>query len=310
MTALFKAAFEKRIPLREHTNALRLVNGRGDGLDGLILEEYNGHFVAQAFESRWVAQAELIAEIVRTHFKPQCLLLKDRSTTASSAADDITSRFLIKGASQTTVQEYGLSFAVDVHDGLNAGLFLDMRANRRMAGAVCKDKKVLNCFSYTCSFGVHARANGAAEVLNVDLSRNYLKRGQDNYALNKFAPGRGEFLCFDAVEFLEKAVKKANCFDVIIIDPPSFARGDKKTFQVKRDLPALLDNAVKVITPGGHILVSTNFNGIAHTDLKGMLKHAADSRPIKDMAPIGQDKDFPGTNTFKESYLAGVWASF
>jgi 23S rRNA (cytosine1962-C5)-methyltransferase len=304
-TAALLQAFDKRKALHTRTNAMRLVNGLGDGMDGIIVELYAKHAVIYVYQSEWLDYLSDLKEHLIKNFPLEYLIVKDRTKTASSVSSDIGSQVLIDGASKTTVLEYGLKFDVDLNDGLNSGLFLDMRANRRLLGEMCANKKVLNCFAYTCSFGVHARSNGAKEVLNVDLSRNYLNRGRINYELNNLEPGRGEFLSFDAVEFLEKAVKKDNLFDVIIIDPPSFARNDKKTFQIGRDLEALLKNTFKVLTAGGTLLVSTNFSEMKHTDLAGIIKKATSGRSFKSMDRLGQDEDFPGTNEFRESYLVG-----
>ncbi len=308
IVSLLKAAFDQRKPLCKVTDAMRLVNGKGDGLEGLIIDRYAGHFAVYVFDCRWQNLLPQVQAALEENFTVGYLIVKDRSTTASSAADNIPAKVLVQAPPVTIVQEYGLNFEVDLNDGLNAGLFLDMRANRHRIGKLCRSKKVLNCFAYTCAFGVHARANGATEVVNVDLSRNYLNRGRRNYAFNKLPVGRGEFLCFDAAAFLSKAVKKDNRFDVIILDPPSFARNGAKTFQVGRDVPKLIEDAVGVVEEGGTLFVSTNFTGIGHSDLERMIKK--NGRPAKHLERWSQDVDFPGSNTFKESYLVGIWAKF
>jgi len=309
MNHLLQAALRKRLPLRKVTNALRLVNGRGDGLPGLVLEQYDRHFAAQVFDAAWLGRAEMLTDLIKSNFKPEYFILKDRSHSSAAVPDAIRTQVLIDDAGPgTIVEEYGLKFAVDLDDGLNTGLFLDMRANRHRIGKMAKAKRVLNCFAYTCSFGVHAAANGARAVVNVDISKKTLERGLENYKLNGLSPPGTEFIRADAAAYLKRAAKKQNRFDLIIVDPPSFARGGGGVFQIKKDLPRVLADAVLALEPGGAVFIATNFNGLDHAALERMVKHAAAGRGIKNMERAGQDLDFPGTNTFKESYLAAITA--
>lgn len=311
MNRLLEAARRKRSPLCTVTNAMRLVNSSGDGLPGLILDQYDRHFSAQVFDPQWFGRIGEVSGFLKENFKPRYLIIKDRTHTGSSNPEAIRTTALIDEAGpKTIVEEYGLKFGVDLNDGLNTGLFLDMRRNRRAMGELSRHKRVLNCFAYTCSFGVHARANGAQEAVNVDISKKVLERGRENYALNAITPSASEFIRGEAAAYMQRAVKKANRFDVVIIDPPSFARADRGIFQAKRDLPALLKDAVTILNPGGTLFVAVNFNAISHADLERMVKNAGEGRMIKNMERWGQDMDFPGTNTFKESYLAVLTARF
>jgi 23S rRNA (cytosine1962-C5)-methyltransferase len=223
---------------------------------------------------------------------------------------DIKEEVLAGQNSQTIVEEHGIKFEVNLNDGLNCGLFLDMRHNRRMVGLFSKGKKVLNCFSYTCSFGVHARLGGAREVINTDISRKILDRGRNNYQLNTLLPSPGEFIKADSVAFLQRAYKKGNAFDVIVLDPPSFARHEGQVFQVKRDLPKLMALAVAVLNPGGALLVTTNYSEISHADLERILAKGLNGRRVASIQRVGQDEDFAGSNSFKESFLVGLWVKF
>jgi 23S rRNA (cytosine1962-C5)-methyltransferase len=107
---------------------------------------------------------------------------------------DIKAEVLIGADPCTIVEEHGIKFKVNLNDGLNCGLFLDMRRNRWMVGRASQHAKVLICFSYTCSFGVHARVGGAREVINTDISRKILERGKNNYQLNALSTAAGEFI--------------------------------------------------------------------------------------------------------------------
>jgi 23S rRNA (cytosine1962-C5)-methyltransferase len=304
-------AIKRRDKLSLITNAMRLVNGAGDGLDGLLIDRYHQHLHVQLLADRWHQHMDEICRLLSAAMPVEYLIVKSRRGL------EINQEVLITSAAQTIVEEHGIKFEVDLNDGLNCGLFLDMRHSRRMVGQACKAKKVLNCFAYTCSFGVHARMNGAREVINTDISRKILARGEKNYQLNALLIAPSEFIKADSVAFLQRAFKKGNTFDVIILDPPSFARHEGKVFQVKRDLPKLMALAVSVLNPGGSLLVTTNYSEISHADLERMLASGVKScrighigRRVANLQRVGQDEDFTGTNSFKESFLVGLWVKF
>ena len=304
LTANLHKAIQQRAGFSLNTNAMRLVNGAGDGLDGLLIDRYNKHLHVQVLEDRWHQQTEEICRLLTSSMPVEYLIVKSRHGL------EIKEEVLIGKEPQTTVKENGIKFEVNLNDGLNCGLFLDMRANRRMAGQFSKGKKVLNCFAYTCSFGAYARVNGASEVINTDISRKILERGKNNYQLNALSVATVEFVKADSVSFLQRAFKIGNGFDMIILDPPSFARHEGKVFQVKRDLPKLLALAVAVLNPGGHLLITTNYSAISHADVERILAKGLNGRRVAKIQRVGQDKDFVGSNSFKESYLVGLWVKF
>ena len=304
---LLEAAIRKRQPLRKHTNALRLVNGLGDGLAGLVLEQYDRHFAAHIFQKRWFAEKKALAGFVKARFDARYLIVKDRTESVSSGPETIKTRVLIEGdTSQAIVRENGLKFGVDLNDAVNSGLFLDMRHNRGVVARLAKGRVVLNCFAYTCSFGVYCVSAGASSVVNVDISRKSLSRGRLNYELNQLAYAQNEFIRADAIQYLKRAWVKNNRFDLIILDPPSFARYEGKTFSVKKDLTQLIALAIKVLNPDGFLFVSTNFSEVSRDNLEDMLRAAASERRIKKVKRLGQDEDFPGSGLTRESYLAAL----
>lgn len=304
---LLEAAIHKRQPLRKHTNALRLVNGLGDGLAGLVLEQYNRHFAAYIFQQRWFAEKKALADFVKSRFDARYLILKDRTESVASGSQAIKSCVLIEGdTSQAIVRENSLKFGVDLNDAINSGLFLDMRHNRKVVASLAKGRKVLNCFAYTCSFGVYCLSYGSSSVVNVDISRKSLSRGRLNYELNHLVCAPNEFIRADAIQYLKRALVKKNRFDLIILDPPSFSRYEGKTFSVKKDLTQLIALALEVVNLDGVLLVSTNFSEVSCDNLGDMLRAAAFKRRIKKVTRLRQDEDFPGSGLTRESYLAAL----
>jgi 23S rRNA (cytosine1962-C5)-methyltransferase len=307
--SLLNAALDKRKSLRRITNAVRIVNGLGDDLAGLIVEQYDKHFVAQIFQEYWLKEVQSLEDFLKKQFDVEYFIVKDRTQSALSNPEAMRFNTLIeKASSRTIVSENHLKFEVDLNDTLNTGLFLDMRANRLLVGEKCKNKKVLNSFSYTCSFGVYARAHGAKEVVNVDISKKILDKGRYNYELNGLLGSSLEFIRADAMDYFARAVKKDNRFDVIIIDPPSFARADKKIFNVQKDLSTLIANAGKVLNKDGSLFISTNFSELSHGKLEAIISKG--TQKPKKIIRLGQDKDFVGTGLTKESHLAALWVEY
>ena len=308
-----ETAFARRGELLTITNAVRLVNGQGDGLPGLVIEKYHHHYVVHLLQAGWHGRLNDVVAYLTKKFNPHYLIEKDRAGAGETASENPRVHVVIdKEGPQTVVEENGLKFRVDLNDTVNTGLFLDMRANRKFLGEHCGAKAVLNCFSYTCSFGVYARQGKASRVVNVDMSGKILRRGEDNYRLSQFIPDKDEFTRADCMKYLEKAVKKNNFFDIVILDPPTFSRVDNKVFIVKKDMPKLVERAVKILKKGGGLFVSTNFSQLSHAMLEKMTRAAAQAnqKKIKKIISLGQDTDFPGSGTMKESFLAALWVEF
>ena len=303
---LVDAAIGRRKPLRKITNAMRLVNGLGDGLPGLVLEQYDNHCVIHLFDKRWITRKETLAEFVKNRLDARYLIIKERLDPTALKSEQINASVWIDEApSRTVIQENALRFGVDLNDGLNSGLFLDMRHNRKIVAGLTKGLRVLNCFAYTCSFGVYARASGASSVVNVDISHKSLDRGRENYELNRLDCAEGEFVRADALTYMKLANKKGNRFGCVILDPPSFARHGGKVFSVKKDFAALIDAAMMILQPGGVMLAATNFSGLTHKALEETVL-AVGREKVKSIRPLGQDTDFPGSGRMPESYLAAL----
>ena len=159
------------------------------------------------------------------------------------------------------VNERGLRFGVDFGAGYSVGLFCDQRANRAYLERL-RPQRVLNCFAYTCAFSV-AAARAGAETLSLDLSRKSLDRGRANFALNGLPLDGHRFVADDVFAVLPRLGRRGETFDVVILDPPTFSRGARgRVFRAERDLGELLETAARLVSPGGHLLLSTNARGL------------------------------------------------
>jgi 23S rRNA (cytosine1962-C5)-methyltransferase len=156
------------------------------------------------------------------------------------------------------VEESGVRYGIDLAAGYSHGLFLDQRANRAFLRR-SKPQRLLNTFAYTCSFSVVAALAGAT-TLSVDLSRKSLDRGKQNFVLNSLDPDAAHrFIADDVLEVLPRLARRGDKFDAIILDPPTFSRGNHgRRWQVNQHFEDLLNAALELAQPGAHLLLSTN----------------------------------------------------
>lgn len=171
---------------------------------------------------------------------------------------------------QTRVLENGLLFELDFTAGYSAGLFLDQRTNRHYLEQTVRPKRLLNLFAYTCAFSV-AAARAGAETCSVDLSRKSLDRGKTNLTLNGFSTEPHRFYADDVMDVLPRLERRNEQFDCVILDPPTFSRGNKgRRFQVEEHLGDVLAAVLPLCDRNASILLSTNCTAINQRTLEAI----------------------------------------
>ncbi len=209
--------------LKGRTNAYRMVNGEGDFLPGLIIDRYGETLVLQSLTAGMERLKGLWVDLLVSHFKPKAIY--ERSDLPTRKEEGLPeTQGLLYGEEMTGVleiEEHGCRFRVDVQRGQKTGFYLDQRENRWALQRMARGRKVLDCFSYTGGFSIHAGLGGAREVTLIDSSEEVLKRAEDHVLLNRlekvpFHLIRGD--AFDVMRALEPE------YELIILDPPPFAR--------------------------------------------------------------------------------------
>lgn len=224
--------------------------------DGLLVVSTYADFTADDEQSIGEACAEV--------FGAKSIYLKRRPRearhVANVAAKEVAPEtpLLLEPMPDTVGLENGLRYRIRPNVGLSVGLFLDMRDTRAWVRERVKGKTVLNCFAYTCAFSVAARAGEAARVANIDVSRRVLDWGVENHELNGFSTDKRDFIAGDVFEWLARFAKKSEQFDVVILDPPSFANTAKSRFSAARDYPTLVQAALGVLAPAGMLVCCCN----------------------------------------------------
>ncbi|MDR2964652.1 MAG: class I SAM-dependent methyltransferase [Treponema sp.] len=196
------------------------------------------------------------------------------------------------------INEGGLSFKVNLSDYLDTGLFPDRRLLRALVRAESQGKRVLNLFSYTCSFSVYAAAGGAVSTDSVDLSNTYLEWARENFLLNGFHSDKNNLIRADVLKYLEKSVAARNRWDIIILDPPAFSNSKKMegSFDLKRDLNTLVNQCIYLLAKGGKLFLSINVKHSFDTDyaVDMSLAPRLSGLRITDLTDKMTDEDFKG----------------
>jgi len=188
------------------------------------------------------------------------------------------------------VREHGVPYQVRLGDGLSTGIFLDQRDNRARLMREAPGRSVLNLFSYTCAFGVAAAVAGASSTTNIDVAKNVLGRGRDNYALSGLPLEGHRFLARDVLDTLPRMARAGERFEIVVLDPPSFASTKSGRFSVERDYPDLVARALGVLAPRGLFLACTNHHGIGEAAFlaavrEGLHKSGREATEIACLAP-------------------------
>jgi 23S rRNA (cytosine1962-C5)-methyltransferase len=288
-----EAAISRRSGLRlPETDVRRLVNGLGDGLDGIAIDDFAGRWLVSIKEGG--SQLKLPLELGYRSLYAKALSKNEKNPPSHLAGEPLMERF--------SVHEQGLSYWVDFQSGYSQGLFLDQRLNRHRLRELCPGKTVLNTFAYTCSFGVAAVVAGAKAV-NLDLSRNYLEWGQENYRLNGLEPEQTDFIYGDVFDWLARFAKRSRRFDIVVLDPPTFSRSRASgVFRAEEDYGALLERALRVVEPHGVLLCCLNTHQISTPHFRNILRNTLPA--AVDLGPMLMPEDFPGSD-----YLKSFWVS-
>lgn len=277
------------------TTAYRLANADADWLPGLIVDRYENVFVFQIHTAAMDKYREQIVEGLKEAFDPEAIV--ERSDIDSRKADGLQSLPMNvhygKVAGPVAFSENGVKFLADVLKGQKTGFFLDQRDSRKKVGELSAPsadqkhgKKVLNLFSYTGGFGLYAALNGAKKVTTVDISESALELAQENFRLNGFKIDekknfdKYDFICADVFDFLSSI--KIGDYDIIVCDPPAFAKSNDKIDEAKKAYTAINRRCMELLSPGGILVTSSCSGRITQEDFREILKFSA-GRAKKDM---------------------------
>jgi 23S rRNA (cytosine1962-C5)-methyltransferase len=297
-----------------HQDGVRLINGESDGLPGLVVDRMADYLVMQVGTLGMDQRKQMLAALLLTESGCQGVVERsDLSLRSQEGLTDATGILAGTAPPQTVIiREAGLAFEVDLLQGQKTGFYLDQRLNRQAVARYCLGKRVLNAFAYTGGFGIHALAQGAQHITNLDSSGEALALGEANLARNGFGPDQATSVAGDAFEVLRfwryEEEARGN-FDVIVLDPPKFANTKRQVDGALRGYKDINRLAFELLAPGG-ILATFSCTGLVDADLfqKVIFAAAVDAgREVQILEWLHQPPDHPVALSFPEgAYLKGL----
>lgn len=257
-----QTAYEKRAPLfKTDTNSYRLVHGENDGLPSMIVDVYANVLVLKLYSAIWLPYMHQFLPILLdiAKCKTAVLRLSRNLQTLPQELQGLEDGQVIFGEldnPEIIFKEHGILFSANVIKGHKTGFFLDHRHNRKRIGELAKEKRVLDVFSYAGGFSVHALAGGAKEVISLDISSQALELAEANVQLNKLEANH-RTMAVDAFEGLQQLDRLGKKFDLIIVDPPSFAKRDSEISKAIDSYRNLTKMASRLVAPNGILLMAS-----------------------------------------------------
>lgn len=290
---LFRKAKEKRNAYYQDdlTTAFRLFNQEGDGFGGLTVDLYGDYAVFSWYNSYVYQIRQTISEAFRQVF-PEVLGAYEK--IRFKGLDYESAHVYGQEAPDFfTVLENGVLYQVFMNDGLMTGIFLDQHEVRgSLVDGLAMGKSLLNMFSYTAAFSVAAAMGGASQTTSVDLAKRSRELSQAHFQANGLSTDEHRFIVMDVFEYFKYAKRKDLTYDVIVLDPPSFARNKKQTFSVAKDYHKLISQSLEILNPGGIIIASTNAANVSRQKFAEQIDKGFAGRNYQILNKYGLPADF------------------
>jgi 23S rRNA (cytosine1962-C5)-methyltransferase len=316
-------ALALRRPLEARgTDGYRVIHGENDGLGGLVVDRYDRTLVVKLYSRAWLPRVRPLLDALQDALAPERIVLR-LSRTTKKALDSLghdgnalDGALLVGDAPEERVpfHEHGLRFVADPLRGQKTGFFLDQRDNRRRVGALSEGRRVLNVFSYSGGFSLYAARGGASEVTSLDLSAPALEDAERHFALNdedeRIAACRHRTICGDAfAKLAELRDRERARFDLVVIDPPSFAKRQDEIERALESYGRLTRLGLDVLEDGGHIVLASCSSRISARVYQDTVEGAARSagRPLSVDDVTGHGLDHP-VGFPEAAYLKCVFA--
>ncbi len=292
----------------DNNNVYRLVHAEGDGLPGLIIDYYNGTAVLQMHSIGMYLNKEAIIEAIKEIYGDNLNAIYNKSESTIPFKSEIKTKngYVYGSSSESVVLEYGNRFKINWEEGQKTGFFIDQRENRKLVSEYSKDKNVLNVFGYTGGFSVYAMQGGAKSVHSVDSSKKAIDLTNENMGLNFEDTSRHEAFALDAFEFLNEIDNK---YDLIILDPPAFAKHHNVLHNALQGYKRLNIKAIEQIKPGGLLFTFSCSQVVSKENFRKTIFTAAANtgRNVRILHQLSQPVDHPVNIYHPESeYLKGL----
>jgi 23S rRNA (cytosine1962-C5)-methyltransferase len=304
--ASLRSAYERRAPIMEtDTTGFRMVHGENDGLPGLIVDRYDNSLVVKLYTAAWFPWLnDVLAGLDALLPAERVVLRLGRSVQRVAAASgiDLQDGQLLHGEpldGPVLFRENGLTFEADLVQGQKTGFFLDQRDNRRMLERFCEDRTVLNVFAYTGGFSVYAARGGARSVTSLDASAPALAAAERNFlhnaAVPEIAAARHRVLIGDAFELLPTVRRGGEEFDVVVLDPPSFAKSQAEVDRALHSYARIIRMGMNLLARDGLLVAASCSSRVSADQFRSIVERTARDarRPLEVLQQTGHALDHP-----------------
>jgi 23S rRNA (cytosine1962-C5)-methyltransferase len=314
---LFRERFAAALRLRKEilppeTTGYRVVNSEGDLCPGVLLDVFGEVGVLDLTTEGTVRWRENLEQVALEVFSPARLVVRESGTERDRGEKPLSPRERSRGegVDYATFSENGLRFFADVSGGQKTGFFLDQRENRSRVRALARGKTVLDLFSYSGAFSVAALAGGAARAVDVDSSESALALSREHRRANGFGADDADFVRADVFEDLRRRVAAAETWDVVLCDPPAFAKKRGDLARAARGYQDVNRLAMSLVAPGGWLL-TCSCSGLLTAELFQKIVFSASLEAGRTFAFVfrqGAGPDHPVSLDCPEGeYLKGFW---
>ena len=297
----------------DQTNAYRLIHAEGDGLPGLVVDRFGDALVVQINTIGMERLRPLLLNTLMQETRAGGLLLRNESQSRRREGLEVEEPIAIAGEvpRQLTIRENSVQFLVDLWQGQKTGFFLDQSDKREALRKYARGKRVLNCFSYTGGFSVYAALTSSeTNVTSVDISPPAIEVARQNFTLNGLDPDQHEFLIADVFDYLEEAASNREQFDIVVLDPPAFAKTQSARAQALKAYRRLNILGMQVLRLGGILLTCSCSGVVSMDDLLGVLSQSAQRfrRSVQLLETYTHGVDHPTNLAMPETnYLKAVF---
>lgn len=310
--AKIKAAFAKRTQLLQtETNSYRLIYGENDGLPSLVADVYDHVLVVKLYASFWFPYLkDVLPILIEISGAITTVLRLGRNVQKEGNAFGLSDGQVLDGVLDQEVivfKEHGVNFSANVIKGHKTGYFLDHRANRKRVGELAKNKTVLDVFSYAGGFSVHALVGGATSVSSLDISGPALEIAKSNAQLNEYT-GTHKTIVGDAFEELDLLAKNHTKFDIVVIDPPSFAKSTSEVNRAISSYKKLVKLGLQLVNKNGILVMASCSSRIAYDEFFALVEEVLTNNRARYRVLETTRHDIDHPIGFKEgSYLKSMY---
>jgi 23S rRNA (cytosine1962-C5)-methyltransferase len=285
------------------TTGFRVVHGENDGLPGLVLDRYDSSLVVKLYTPAWLPHLPSVVACMMELMGPERVVLRlSRAVQALGEGDALEDGQTLRGkepSGPVLFRENGLRFEADLARGQKTGFFLDQRDNRALVERDSAGRSVLNVFSYTGGFSVYAARGGARSVTSLDASRPALAAAERNFGHNRdhdnVASANHRVLAGDAFEFLPRLRDEGARFDMVILDPPAFAKAAREVPRALRSYRTILRGGLDVLRPGGMLVAASCSSRVSAAEFLDLVQESAigAGRTLRVRQMTGHPEDHP-----------------